>query len=159
MNILISSFKASKPTCRKTVVKNKMGDNVRGTGRHWMNAFPEVPSGQVQMGMWLTTSHRAPCPQVPGQGSAHLFLMQAFVLSQSVLNTHSGRQPVYGSPWYSGRQVQVPSRHSALGPHGDGLHGSDSTGSATVRNTEIAVSNLVECNWLFLILEYITWCS
>jgi len=89
-----------------------------------------VPCGQLHIGMWFTTSHVAPWPHVPGQGSAHLFRMHALSLGQSVLRTHSGRHPEYGSPWYSGRQVQAPSWHWAFGPQGDGLHGSDCTGSA-----------------------------
>jgi len=103
---------------------------LRGTGLHCTNGLPDVPCGQLHIGMWFTTSHVAPWPHVPGQGSAHLFRIQALSLEQSVLSTHSGRQPEYGSPWYSGRQVQPPSRHWAFGPQGDGLHGSDCTGSA-----------------------------
>lgn len=57
------------------------------------------------------TLHKAFDAQVPGQGSTHLFRMQARSRGQSVLSTHSGRQPVYGSPWYSGIHVQIPSLH------------------------------------------------
>lgn len=64
---------------------------------------------------------------MPGQGSTHLFLTQALALLQSVLRTHSGRQLVYGSPVYSGKQVHDPaplrSLHTAFAPHGDGLQG------------------------------------
>lgn len=64
---------------------------------------------------------------MPGQGSRHLLFWHAFERSQSSLVTHSGLQPVYGSPKYSGRHTQEPapffSLHTALGPHGDGLHG------------------------------------
>ena len=84
---------------------------LRATGLHCTNGLPEVPCGQLHIGMWFTTSHVAPWPHVPGQGSAHLFRIHALSLEQSVLSTHSGRQPEYGSPWYSGRQVQPPSRH------------------------------------------------
>jgi hypothetical protein len=45
------------------------------------------------MGIWFITEHSAFCPQVPGQGSTHLFLMQALSLGQSELSTHSGLQP------------------------------------------------------------------
>jgi hypothetical protein len=72
------------------------------------------------MGMWLTTSHLAFWPQVPGHGSTHFCLTHALSLGQSELITHSGLQPTYGSPWYSGRHEHIPSRHCALGPHGDG---------------------------------------
>lgn len=66
---------------------------------------------------------------MPGQGFTHLFVKQALSLEQSVLRTHSGLQPVYGSPLYSGRHVQTPSLHKVFEPHGDGLHGSVLTGS------------------------------
>lgn len=66
-------------------------------------------------------------PHVPGQGSLHLLFKHAFDLSQSAFITHSGRQPVYGSPKYSGKQEQEPapfrSLHMALAPQGDGLQG------------------------------------
>lgn len=63
------------------------------------------------MGMWLITSHIASWPQVPGHGSTHLLRRQALSWGQSELRTHSGLQPEYGSPWYSGRHVQIPLRH------------------------------------------------
>lgn len=85
---------------------------------------PTKSCTQVQDGMWLITLHSAFSPQVPGQGSVHLFLIHALFLGHSVLSTHSGLQPLYGSPWYSGKQVQTPSLHSAFGPQGDGLQGS-----------------------------------
>lgn len=44
------------------------------------------------------TSHIALAAQVPLQGSVHLFSTHALLRVQSVLRTHSGRQPVYGSP-------------------------------------------------------------
>lgn len=50
--------------------------------------------------------------------------MQALFLGHSSFNIHSGLQPVYGSPWYSGKQVQMPSLQIAFEPHGDGKHGS-----------------------------------
>ena len=75
----------------------------------------------------MTTLHSAFIPQVPGQGSTHLLLTQALLRSQSELVTHSGRQPLYGSPKYSGKHAHDPapflSLHTALAPQGDGLHG------------------------------------
>lgn len=66
-------------------------------------------------------------PHVPGQGSTHLLFTQALLRSQSELVTHSGLQPVYGSPKYSGKQIQEPapflSLQIAFAPHGDGLQG------------------------------------
>ena len=70
---------------------------------------------------------------MPGQGSTHLFLTHALCLLQSVLRTHSGRHPVYGSPAYSGKHVQDPaplrSLQTAFAPHGDGLQGSRISGT------------------------------
>lgn len=66
-------------------------------------------------------------PQVPGQGSLHLLFTHALSCAQSELVTHSGLQPVYGSPKYSGKHVQEPapfcSLHIAFAPHGEGLQG------------------------------------
>ena len=56
--------------------------------------------------------------------------MQALFLGHSVLMTHSGRQAIYGFPKNSGKHVQNPLSHCALSPHGDGLQGSITTGSA-----------------------------
>lgn len=67
-----------------------------GTGGGWLqyvNGSPVYPGMQVQEGKWLTTWQLAFWPQVPGQGSWHLFLMQALFEGQSELRTHSGRQP------------------------------------------------------------------
>lgn len=53
--------------------------------------------------------------------------MQALLLSQSELTTHSGRQPVYGSPKYSGKHEHEPalfrSLQTALAPQGEGSQG------------------------------------
>lgn len=57
----------------------------------------------------------------------HLFLVHALVLGQSEFTKHSGRQLSYGFPKYPATQIHAPapdcSLHSALDPHGDGLHG------------------------------------
>lgn len=91
-------------------------------GKHWINALPSVPSGQLHIGKWFIASHIAFRPHAPGQGSTHFLLRQALLCGQSLLSTHSGRQPVYGFPWYSGKHVQMPSLHKVLEPHGEGLH-------------------------------------
>lgn len=71
-------------------------------------------------------------PQVPGHGSLHLFCIHALFLGQSLFNTHSGLHPTYGSPWNSILHLQIPLKQSAFGPHGDGLHGSENSGSGTI---------------------------
>ena len=57
-------------------------------------ALPLIPTGHLQMGIWLTTSHIALSPHVPWHGFLHLFLKHAWVFWQSELRTHSGRHPV-----------------------------------------------------------------
>jgi len=91
-------------------------------GVHETNALPVIFLGQLHMGKWLTTIHSALTPHVPTQGSRHLWNMHALSRRQSVLITHSGRQPAYGSPKYSSMHVQIPLLHWAFWPHGDGLH-------------------------------------
>ena len=77
------------------------------------------------------TLHSAFVPQVPGQGSWHLDRIQLNVDGQSVSTTHSGRQPSYGLPIYSGKHSQSPFLHIAFGPQGDGLHRSLIVGTVT----------------------------
>jgi hypothetical protein len=76
--------------------------------------------------------------QVPGHGSMHLFLLQAMFLLQSPFSTHSGLQPILGSPKYSGRQLQSPLSQCVFGPQGEGLQGSLSTSTMKkiIRNFE-----------------------
>lgn len=62
----------------------------------------------------------------------HLLFAQALLCGQSEFCTHSGRHSRYGLPRYSDIQLQMPLRHSALSPHGDGLHGSVATGGISV---------------------------
>lgn len=81
----------------------------------------------MQIGAWLLTRHSAFIPQVPGHGFTHLLLTQERSRGQSEFCIHSGLQPVYGSPKYSGKHVQDPapfrSLHNEFGPHGEGLQG------------------------------------
>lgn len=97
-----------------------------------VNGSPVKPSGHEHVGIWLMTSHRAFTPQVPGQGSLHLFLIQALSLWHSELKTHSGLQDSYGFPIYSGKHEQIPLSHWAFGPHGEGLHGSTGGGKVVI---------------------------
>jgi len=53
-------------------------------------------------------------------GFIHLLRTQALSLGQSLLITHSGLQPEYGSPKYSLIHEHWPLLHIAFGPHGDG---------------------------------------
>lgn len=75
-------------------------------------------------------------PQEPGQGSLHLWLMQANWVGHSLLTRHSGRQ-LGGEPTKFGRQLQegelLETVHWALDPQGEGLHGlvTGSSGSST----------------------------
>lgn len=68
-------------------------EDILSTTLQATNAFPLKPRGQLHIGMWFTTRHSAFSPQVPGQGSAHLLLIQALVFGQSLFKTHSGLQP------------------------------------------------------------------
>lgn len=78
---------------------------------------------------------------MPGHGSTHLLFTHALLLEQSEFVTHSGRQPVYGSPKYSGKHTQAPaplrSLHIAFAPQGEGLHGSK--GPSVGVGTEIKI--------------------
>jgi len=56
----------------------------------------------VQKGLWLTTAQLAPTPHVPGQGSPHRWLRQAWVGAHSAFEVHSGRQEG-GAPIKLGR--------------------------------------------------------
>ena len=124
---------------------------------HWTNAFPTIPLGQLHMGTWLYTKHSALTPHVPGQGSTHLFLKQALFWGQSVFSTHSGRQPTYGSPWYSDRHVQIPLSQRALGPQGDGVQGSATVGSAAKGTNLLYSRNFsIISDWAFY-FNFLTW--
>ena len=56
-----------------------------------------------------------------------MLLIQALFDGQSEFKTHSGRHPSYGFPMFSGKHEHEPapfcSLHTALGPHGEGMHG------------------------------------
>ena len=102
------------------------------TGWHWTKALPSNPGGHLHIGMWDTTSQSAFCAQASSEhGLTHLLRKQALSLGQSEFKTHSGRQPIKGSPWYSARQVQIPLLQTAFEPQGFGLHGSSSIGSSS----------------------------
>lgn len=81
---------------------------------------------QTHIAVWLTTRHSAFAPQTPGHGSRHFWLRQANAFEHSPFDTHSGRQ-FGGDPMKVLRQEhdgESPiTRHSELGPQGDGTHG------------------------------------
>lgn len=64
--------------------------NILSTRWQATKAFPANPGRQEHMGMWLKILHSAFVPQVPTQGSVHLFLRHALSFGQSLFNTHSG---------------------------------------------------------------------
>lgn len=64
-----------------------------GTALHEKKGSPVKPSGHEQTGTWLVTEQMAAVPHVPGHGSTHLKPMQASAGAQSVLASHSRRQP------------------------------------------------------------------
>lgn len=87
-------------------------------------------------------------PQVPGHGSVHLFLTHALFEGQSEFKTHSGLQPSYGFPIYSGKQVQEPAPLSSLqiafAPHGEGVQGvAFSGGGAVIFNIFVVILDIV----------------
>lgn len=64
---------------------------------HLTNGSPVWGVWQLQIGLWFTTWHFAPMPQVPGQGSIHFWLTHALSKLHSELVIHSGLQ-VGGEP-------------------------------------------------------------
>lgn len=92
------------------------------------------PLLQKQIGLWLMTLQLAFKPHELGHGSVHFWFTQARLAGHSVLTTHSGRQ-LGGEPTNVERQEQIAmplfTRHSLLGPQGDGLHGSTLSGSSS----------------------------
>lgn len=93
---------------------------------HLVKGSPVRCGGQLQIGLWFTTWHWAARPHVPGHGSVHFWLEQAWFNGHSELETHSGLQ-VGGLPINPGTQEHTAcwfiSRHWLFGPHGDGEHG------------------------------------
>lgn len=131
--------------------------NVHWTGEHRTNAFPVIPNGQLHIGTCVWTSQIAFSPHVPGHGFTHLLRIQALSIGQSELKTHSGRQPMYGSPWNSGKQLHIPELHCAFDPHGEGSQGSLGAGSCAKK----------EPNWILFsfffvkslkIITWLLWC-
>lgn len=115
---------------------------------HIVKASPLYSAKQVQVGIWFITAHSAFCPQVPGQGSLHLLPIHALFLGHSAFKIHSGLHPIYGSPWYSAKQLQTPLWHWAFGPHLVTLQGS--VGMLGSEILPFAISVISEINDSFL---------
>lgn len=96
-------------------------------GIQFWKGFPVKPCMQIHIGEWLIVWHWALIPQVPGQGSRHLFCWHILLEGQSVLTEHSGRHPSYGFPEYPDEQTHdaalFRSLQMALLPQGDGVQG------------------------------------
>lgn len=71
-----------------------------------MKGSPVYLTRQLHIGLWLTTTHSALIPQVPGHGSMHFWFKQARSNGHSELLTHSGLQ-VGGLPINPGTQEQT----------------------------------------------------
>lgn len=91
--------------------------------------LPVWSGPQLQIGLWLKTSHLAFNPHVPWQGSIHFWFTQACVIAHSLLVVHSGRH-CGGVPIKPCKHEQTEwpliSLHWLLGPQGEGLHGCSS---------------------------------
>lgn len=113
-----------------------------GIGEQYLNGSPVNDGKQLHVGICEITWHKALAPHVPGHGSIHLLFIQALLVIQSVFTIHSGRQPSYGLPKYSGKHVHEPapccSLQIALTPQGDGTQGERcSTGFGSAANETI----------------------
>lgn len=95
-------------------------------GKQFVNGSPVIPSGQIQIGVWLSTLQTAPVPHEPGHGSLHFSRIHAKLLGHSELIVHSGRQfggcPRYPT-WHEHDGDPPISLHCEYKPHGDGTHG------------------------------------
>lgn len=104
-------------------------------GMQLVNGSPVYWDGQLQMGLWLRTVHRALGAHELAQGFWQRWFTQARVCSQSELVEHSGLQlggwPKY--PWAQEQEACEPnSRHTLFGPQGDGEHGLGSSAGSEV---------------------------
>lgn len=133
--------------------KQKQSDyGIPSTLEQETKAFPTNSGKHEQIGMWFVTIHCAFNPQVPTQGSKHLLRMQALSRGQSLFSTHSGLQPRYGSPWYSGKQEHTPLSHIVFGPQGEGLQGSTvSTGAV---KESICAADIVISWYAYMLLVW-----
>lgn len=68
-------------------------NDLLGKGIHFVKGSPVKDSLQLQIGLWLSTTHLVLRPQVPGHGSEHFWSIQALSRGHSELTTHSGLHP------------------------------------------------------------------
>lgn len=129
-----------------------------------MNGSPVNLASQLHIGLWFITWHLAFSPQVPGQGSAHFWFIQARFWGHSLLILHSGWQ-FGGFPEYSGRQEQTAwlliSLHWLLGPQGLGWQGFVGSGITSWNNIRLGKKQVLRTtsltlNYYTTILEWIT---
>lgn len=64
-------------------IQNMASSSLLISFSHLVNGSPIKPLGQLQIGLWFTTLHRAPYPQVPGHGSMHFMWRQALFKGHS----------------------------------------------------------------------------
>ena len=96
MKLVFSLYVSLNTSKNYIVVLKKLPASL--TSLHATKGSPDVPVGQVHVGMWLITSQVAAWPHVPGQGSTHRWLLHALLRGQSEFIVHSGLQLEYGSP-------------------------------------------------------------
>lgn len=76
-------------SCRINLSRKNRNLRGGGAGRQLVKGSPMYRSGQVQIGVWLTTLHMALSPHDPGHGSIHFSRIHALLLIHSELIVHS----------------------------------------------------------------------
>lgn len=134
LQTLITSNRIKCGSLSLPILKNIFTWNLLALGWQKVNGSPSKSSWHTQFGVWLITKHWAFCPQIPGQGSLHFWLIHANLSAHSLLLIHSGLQ-YGGDPTYSGKQEHdgkpLRTLQTAFDPHGDGWQGSTKTGSSS----------------------------
>jgi len=125
------------------------------TGLHPENGSPSYPGRQEHTGWWLCTEHWALKPQEPTHGSRHLERTHARWFGQSWWMRHSGRQ-LGGAPnmpeVHEHTARESTTRHSELGPQGDGIHGLMGAGGGLFSSTR--TKNRLVYNIMFKSLKW-----
>ena len=104
------------------------------------------PFGQEQTGLWFITVQIASVPQLPGHGSIHFWLTQAWRSGHELLVTQPGLHSDKGFPKKFAMHVQMASVpdavHLAFIPHGFGVQGRLAIGGITVLKKLLLVYRL-----------------